>query len=267
MEACLKMAINKGRKTKLVIFDQGGTIINYGITRWDRWDKVLLDKCILNCYKSLRNSNILKDVNKSLFTKIYREIMRGSFFRTRAEDRLKKVLQYFSIQPSERQIKDLTTEFYAPVSRRATMMPNADTVLTRLKQEGLTIALVSDCPWGVPSRLLRADLERFSLDRYFDIMVYSSDYNIQKPDPMIFKIATKHVNFKPSEVLMVGDNLVADVFGGHSLGFRTVLLKHPSLKGRADSAVWWKIIKPDYVISDLIELLGILSLSRKKEKT
>ena len=99
---------------------------------------------------------------------------------------------------------------------------------------------------------VRSLLERLDLARHFDAVVISSELRIDKPDPRIFHHALKAVGCAPSEALVVGDSLEADIAGAQAAGCRAVLI---DMRGR----------HPDYPgerITSLRELLPLVAAER-----
>lgn len=70
---------------------------------------------------------------------------------------------------------------------------------------------------------------------------------IGKPEPMIVKMALKHMGLRADEVLMVGDNLLTDIPAGKAAGVRTALM----LTGYSDRKELRKAkIRPTWVFGD-----------------
>lgn len=68
-------------------------------------------------------------------------------------------------------------------------------------------------------------LERTGLHNHFDILVISEQVGAAKPHPQIFAHAMQLMGQPdPANVLMVGDNPIADIGGGYQAGFYTCWL-------------------------------------------
>jgi putative hydrolase of the HAD superfamily len=59
---------------------------------------------------------------------------------------------------------------------------------------------------------------------YFDLMLFSDEVGIRKPNLKIFQIATQKLQTKPCSIVHVGDNLKSDVWGAKEAGFKAILL-------------------------------------------
>ncbi|MDP5273028.1 YqeG family HAD IIIA-type phosphatase [Chengkuizengella axinellae] len=53
--------------------------------------------------------------------------------------------------------------------------------------------------------------------------------NARKPANLAFKKALQMTKLKPSEIVVIGDQLLTDVFGGNRLGLNTILVKPVSI--------------------------------------
>lgn len=68
-------------------------------------------------------------------------------------------------------------------------------------------------------------LMKLGLRQYFSHIITSLDVGIAKPEPGIFEEALKVSGLKPSEVIMIGDRVDADVLGANRMGICSVLLR------------------------------------------
>jgi putative hydrolase of the HAD superfamily len=95
---------------------------------------------------------------------------------------------------------------------------------------------------------------------YIDKIVTSQDVGAEKPSRLIFKNILDNMKISASESIMVGNDLYADIFGAKRLGMTTIFFSC-NIKDweQLDKA----IIKPDYVIK---EIKNIIPLLKKLEK-
>jgi putative hydrolase of the HAD superfamily len=96
--------------------------------------------------------------------------------------------------------------------------PGAIDTLRRLREMGKGMALITN---GV-SRLQRAKIDRFGLEPFFDCIIIEGEFGAGKPDPRVYQHALERLAVQPSEAMMVGDNLQADIAGAQALGIYTV---------------------------------------------
>ena len=146
----------------------------------------------------------------------------------------------------------LTDLFYAPIGAGTGRYPETLEVLEALREAGVRMAIISNAPWDVPGRLLVADMERWEIAGYFDAMVMSGDVPWRKPNPEFMWEAARRLEVEPSECLVVGDSLRADIAGARAAGIRCVWVNRDGAKAAGDDP------KPDEVVASLsgLRLLG-----------
>ncbi|MFF1285848.1 HAD family hydrolase [Streptomyces sp. NPDC058299] len=107
--------------------------------------------------------------------------------------------------------------------------PDAARVLRTLRERGTGIGVVSNIGWD-PRPVFR----EHGLDAYVDAYVLSYEHGVQKPDPGLFSVACAALGADPRQVLMVGDNRVADG-GATALGCRVHFVDHLPVAQRPDA--------------------------------
>ncbi|EFL20433.1 hydrolase [Streptomyces himastatinicus ATCC 53653] len=98
--------------------------------------------------------------------------------------------------------------------------PDTGTTLRALRRRGIPVAVVSNIGWD-----LRPVFRAHDLDGLVDAYVLSYEQGTHKPDPAIFRAACDALGLSPSDVLMVGDNRVADG-GAEALGCPVHFVDH-----------------------------------------
>jgi putative hydrolase of the HAD superfamily len=91
--------------------------------------------------------------------------------------------------------------------------------LARLRAAGFRLGIVSNSDGRVDQALSAANLRE-----YFDVVIDSSVFGAEKPDPAIFRAALEALNVAPEEALYVGDLYDIDVLGARAAGMDAVLL-------------------------------------------
>lgn len=122
-------------------------------------------------------------------------------------------------------------------------------VLPDLKAAGYRLGLVSNYNHG---GVLREALARLGLLGSFDAIVVSGEVGVLKPHPRIFHAATDALGVTPSEAVMVGNDLDADVKGARSAGLRAVWTPYPRVAPAPVHA------EADAVVESLSELPSVL---------
>jgi putative hydrolase of the HAD superfamily len=110
-------------------------------------------------------------------------------------------------------------------------LPYSDTehVLRTLHERGTAVGVVSNIGWD-----LRPVFREHRLDNYVDTYALSYEHGTQKPDPRLFKIACEQLGTDPTNVLMVGDDRLADG-GAAALGCNIHFVDHLPVAQRSDA--------------------------------
>ena len=107
------------------------------------------------------------------------------------------------------------------------LFPETRDVLTELKGRGLKLGVISNFDDRIYSVLTS-----LGILSYFDAVTISSKAGFCKPALEIFQAAVRALDTRPSETLIVGDNIKDDVEAGSRAGLHAVLIdrvgRHPS---------------------------------------
>jgi HAD superfamily hydrolase (TIGR01509 family) len=101
------------------------------------------------------------------------------------------------------------------------VLASARALLESLRSRGVKTGLVANS-WPDPGRVLRKDAEAFGLAERLDVLVFSEEVGLRKPDPKIFLHACRQLEVEAAATMYVGDNLVSDVQGAADVGMTTV---------------------------------------------
>jgi HAD superfamily hydrolase (TIGR01509 family) len=103
-------------------------------------------------------------------------------------------------------------------------------------------------------------LASFGLDRFFEVVVSSSEAGLAKTDPEIFRLALSLAACAPERAAMIGDRLDNDIFPAKRLGMKTIWVKQ-GWGGLAAPMTFDYM--PDPTISSLSELPTAISCISK----
>lgn len=106
--------------------------------------------------------------------------------------------------------------------------PDAGEVLAGLRRAGIAVCVVSNIGWD-PRPVFRAH----GLDALVDAYALSFEHGLQKPDAGPFRIACSLIGREPADVVMVGDDRVADG-GAAALGCGVRFVDHLPVAERPD---------------------------------
>lgn len=93
--------------------------------------------------------------------------------------------------------------------------------------------------------------ELCGLDEMFQFTVFSQDYGMEKPDPLIFEVALKEANCTKQQIIHIGDSLESDIAGANNAGIKCVWVNREKKENATNLQI-------DYEISSLSELLEFL---------
>lgn len=132
---------------------------------------------------------------------------------------------------------DKLFESYPP---RKEWVPYDDTIdfLKDLREMDVRTGVISN--WDLTARGI---LEKNGMTDLFDDIVISSEVEIEKPNPDIFKISLTNLNLSGDQVLYVGDNYFDDVIGANALGIKTLLIDRNSNKDDYSEGDFHKITR------------------------
>lgn len=148
------------------------------------------------------------------------------------------------------QIYDIFLDYY---ENNVQLFADSENVFAELAAEAKLILVAN----GNTKRLQRL-INKFRLDRFFSDYVISSETPYQKPDSFMFEYALKMYDFRPEEVMMVGDKYDNDIAGAKQCGLLTALVLNHSNPPKSHDLI------PDFSISSLSELIDIVRLSKMR---
>lgn len=96
-----------------------------------------------------------------------------------------------------------------------------------LKEKGFKLGIITN---GYPGPQ-RGKIEVTGIAPYFDSIIISKEFGVNKPDPAIFQGASASLGLKPEECVYVGDIFSNDIMGAYNAGFTPVWM-YPDEKTR-----------------------------------
>ncbi len=135
----------------------------------------------------------------------------------------------------------LTEAFYEPIGSATRRYPETVEVLEALREGGIRMAIISNAPWDVPGRLLRADMRRWEIEAFFDAFVISGDVPWRKPNPQLMWAAARELEVEPERCLVVGDSLRADIAGAREAGMKCVWVNREEMEAGDGPQADWEV--------------------------
>lgn len=237
---------------RAVLFDLGGTLM-YERTNWE---SVIAhaDEALTNY---LRAEGL--ELNLSTFPREFRNRL-GKYFKQREQDLLETTYSFVLRDVlkdkgygniSESVLRNALDQLFAITQTNWVLEDDALPTLQKLEIDGYRMGLLSNAGDDQDVQQLA---RRFGIAKYFDFILTSAACSYRKPHRRIFELALSNWYFLPSEAVMVGDNLDADVRGAQSVGLLTVWISRRAGRRTDDQLS----IQPDASLSSLSELPAIL---------
>ena len=98
-------------------------------------------------------------------------------------------------------------------------------------------------------------LEDSKIERFFKVILISSEVKIRKPDLEIFRMAMNLVKRSPENCIMVGDRLDTDISPANKLGIKTIRITNSLFKLQEPMN---EFEKPTHIVANLSEIANIL---------
>lgn len=125
--------------------------------------------------------------------------------------RFTEALAHFGCEDTALGIK--LEESYIKISPyQTTLMPNAIDTLEYLNEKYVLHIITNGF-----EEVQTIKMRQSGLDPFFKHMITSERAKARKPDPVVFNLACNLANTRPSESLMIGDDLTADIGGAQKV--------------------------------------------------
>ena len=102
-----------------------------------------------------------------------------------------------------------------------------------------------------PGRIMRDILRDHGIFHYFDVLTFSDEVKLVKPNPRLFTSCLEELNTEPCKAIHVGDSFKSDIVGAIDAVMRTIWIKTREQNKEEG-------YEPDKVIKSLRELPEVL---------
>jgi putative hydrolase of the HAD superfamily len=119
--------------------------------------------------------------------------------------------------------------------------------LAELQAAGVDVAVVSN----LTTRIQMEKIDALGIEEHVDLVLTSEETGREKPASDMFTLPLAKLDRRPSETVMVGDAVEADVEGGNAVGLTTVLFN-----GETDGEAGHR--EPDHQIDAFSEVLEVV---------
>jgi len=248
----LKLGITIHQGMKAILFDLGHTLIDYH-NEWVFPEKKAIGKAYQLACATFGRPPDESTFNLTLSQRL--EEARERKVSEMVEVPLASLLEDFfaemGLEADGRLVNGCMEAFYDTLVEHRRLVEGSREMLETVRQRGYRIGLISDVAWGLPSSFPLRDMRIFSIDPYFDSMIFSTDVGLRKPNPKIFEIALESLGVSAEESMYVGNSLQADIKGAKDSGLVAVL-KRSSYYFHDDD------IRPDAVVERWSEMVSLL---------
>lgn len=237
---------------RAVIFDLGGTLMY----ERDTWHAVTAqgDEALT---RYLIGHGL--EINLSTFPIEFRRRL-GEYFTQREKDMLETTYTYVLLDllkdkgytnVSDEVIRRALDSLFEVTQTNWQLEEDTIPTLRKLEKNGYRMGLISNA--GDDKDVQRL-VSRFEIASYFDFILTSASCSYRKPHPRIFELAIANWYFLPTETVMVGDNLDADIRGAKNAGLYGIWISRRAGPSTEDQPR----VQPDATISTLSELPALL---------
>ena len=180
------------------------------------------------------------EINHAMWRQYHKGEIDKEFLRTQ---RFVQTFQHFNV-PSIEIPNNLWDEYLELLPNRTNLMLGCIELLEYLKPNYPMTIITNGF-----KEVQHLKMQNSKILDYFSHIVISEDVGHQKPAKEIFDFAMQLNNCKASEVLMIGDNMEADIQGAKNSGIDSVFFNPVNLPDTVGAT---------YVIKNLLELKGIV---------
>jgi putative hydrolase of the HAD superfamily len=202
-------SLRSGQALRAVLFDAGNTLVFLDYDRMARGVGTALDMGLTGEALAAHAGEAASAMESSTGTD-----------RDRAAVYLEALFRLAGV-PATRmsEVRDCLRQMHGERHLWCSVHEHTHEALARLRAAGLRLGIVSNSDGRVDQALSAAGLRE-----YFDVVIDSSVFGTEKPDPAIFRAALEALDVAPDEALYVGDLYDVDVVGARAAGMEAVLL-------------------------------------------
>lgn len=224
-----------------ILFDADGTLFDYEHAEQAALERVWSD---LGLEPPEGLLEVYRRINGELWKRLESGEVSGDEIKA---ERFRLLLEELRLDADPTRLSDA---YLRALARQTQLLDGAEQTLAAI-DGGRRLALITN---GL-AEVQRPRLRQSPIGQRFEVVVISEEVGFAKPDARIFERALAMMDLPPKdEVLMVGDNLLADIEGAASFGLDTCWL---NLGGRASSGA----VDPTYEIHELSQLRQLLEES------
>ena len=232
---------------KAIFFDLDDTIVSLSQNVEKIWKKVSEDFVVREA-PGFSADKLLHEINRTRnwYWSDPERHKKGRLNLLQARrDIVKKALNVFQYYNDEKS-NELADRYSSLHEESLNVFPEAIETLENLSNSKIRMALITNGS----SKLQRAKINKFGLEKYFEKIFVEEEVGVGKPDIRVFQIALEKLRLSPEDVWMVGDNLVWDIEAPQKIGIFSIWNDYNGEGLSPESN-----IVPDRIIHSIAELI------------
>lgn len=242
-------------KIKAVIFDLGGTLVEYG-GRFSKWPDLEVPG-LTAAHNYLASVNVPAGPIEAFIEAGFEILPRRWSLATKGQVNLTVnsfiadiLVRVNCSRVEQGQLAAASRLYERAICAEARPLPHGEETLRTLKNQGYKLGLLSNTMFTAQAHL--KDLRKFNLASYFDAMLFSSEANMWKPNGEPFECLLDDLGVAAESTVFIGDDPAADIVGGQNAGLKAVHYKS------SDRFVSPNGVVPDAVVHSLNEVPSLL---------
>ena len=226
-------------KYEVIIFDADETLFDFKKSEREAFKNTMIEFNIN--YNEDYHLKLYKDIN----TAIWKELEEGLITQKELKvERFKRLSDKLNAGFDK---NEFAKAYMKNLSQASFLYDDSEPLLEALHKD-YRITVVTNGLIDVQTTRIKKSI----IAKYFEDVVISEEVEVLKPDPKIFEIALKNINYTDkSKVLLVGDSLTTDIQGGINFNIDTCWYNPNKIVNSTKS-------KPTYEINNLMELKTLL---------
>ncbi|MHA1720708.1 MAG: HAD family hydrolase [Promethearchaeota archaeon] len=208
-------------KIKGVFFDLFGTLFIYRDfdSAWRDWRNSLYNNFVS---RGMKIGEIKFDI---YCEKLFNSINSQNLYKTNTkltfyEQNIQNLIELIGISINEDTIRKIAINSIYAWANHLILDSDTIPILEEIKDQKI-LGLITN--FDHPPFVYNL-LKKYKLISYFDTIVISGEFGVNKPDPRIFHEALKKTGIKSNEAIYIGDSIEFDVKGAISSGFKSFLI-------------------------------------------
>jgi HAD superfamily hydrolase (TIGR01509 family) len=228
---------------QVILLDMMGTFMFSG-------DRFSQHEDYFGTYRNIGGGLLSADQVNSAITEVFRR-MSTDYENPALDECFPAVRHYLAQVLSEKNLPGGETELLDAVfalHETGVIPPGYVEIIRRLSHTH-RLGVVSNIWCG--SRSILEEFDRAGVRGMFEVAVFSSEYGVNKPSPLLYGRALERLGVGASKAVFVGDNLRRDVAGARAAGLAAVWIDQGGRGVEGGTA------RPDKTIGYLSELLTV----------